>query len=122
MMTPEQLAAIAAIEAQQPKDRSDVWVVGQQLKDICRAEPAASSLIAKDLESKSMSLQAAAKAMKAFADKHREKGTDFVCVTPEESDKVLRDFYGLPAADAVPGGAEAANVPGGRIIDLADFF
>ena len=32
---------IAVIEAQQPKERSAVWMVGEQLKDICRADPSA---------------------------------------------------------------------------------
>lgn len=33
-MTKDQEAAIAAIEKQQPKTKSAVWMVGEQLKDM----------------------------------------------------------------------------------------
>lgn len=38
-MTEMQNNAIAAIAAQQPKERSAIWMVGEQLKDMIRAEP-----------------------------------------------------------------------------------
>ena len=44
--------AIALLEAQQAKvkPRSPQWMVGEQLKDICRMEPRSAELIAQDLE------------------------------------------------------------------------
>lgn len=93
--------AIAAIEEQQAKvkERSPQWMVGEQLKDICRREPKSAELIAQDLTVKEMSITEAEKKIKAFADKH--KTGNFACVTPIEAEKILREFYGLsePAED-----------------------
>ena len=87
--------AIAAIEEQQKsvKERSAPWMVGEQLKDICRREPKSAELIAQDLTVKEMSITEAEKKIKAFADKH--KMGNFACVTPIEAEKILREFYGL---------------------------
>ncbi len=56
-MTEFQEKAILAIEAQQAKvtARSPQWMVGEQLKDICRMEPGSAELIAQDLENETMS-------------------------------------------------------------------
>lgn len=120
-MTEYQEKAIAAIEAQQAKlnGRSPQWMVGEQLKDICRMEPRSAELIAQDLENESMSIKEAEKKIKTFADGH--KTGNFSCVTPMEADRILREFYGLPAAGA-------AVLPfhpkpeGGGVIRLEDFF
>ena len=47
-----QTEAIQAIEAQQAKvtARSPQWMVGEQLKDICRREPRSAELLAQDLK------------------------------------------------------------------------
>ncbi len=52
-MTEFQEKAILAIEAQQAKvtARSPQWMVGEQLKDICRMEPGSAELIAQDRKS-----------------------------------------------------------------------
>ena len=111
-------AAIAAITAQQAKvqDRSPRWMVGEQLKDICRAEPASAELILQDLEKEAMSITEAEKKIKAFADGH--KTGSFSCVTPAESDRILREFYGLPK----PGEPARVQEHLTGVIDLADFF
>lgn len=107
------------IEAQQAKEagRTDASMVGEQLKDICRAEPRSAELIEKDLDVKEMSLKAAAAKIKAFADKH--KTGNFACVTPAEAEGILRDFYGLGERtdDLHPFDPHA-----GKIIDLGDFL
>ena len=122
-------AAIAAITAQQAKvkDRSPQWMVGEQLKDICRAEPASAELILQDLEKEAMSITEAEKKIKAFADGHKTGNCS--CGTPAESDRILREFYGLAprassvTADAVPPSPEGKALSGaGDLIDLADFF
>ena len=53
-----QAEAIQAIEAQQAKakPRSPQWMVGEQLKDICRREPRSAELIARDLQVEAMSM------------------------------------------------------------------
>lgn len=107
-------SAIQKLQAQQSKvkDRSPQWTVAQQLIDICRAEPACAEIIALDLDRESMSIVEAEKQIKSYADKHRTG--KFACVTPEESDRILRQFYGLPARSE-----HAASFVN---IDLADFW
>lgn len=113
--------AIMMLEEQQSKvkERSPQWIVGEQLKDICRHEPASAELIAQDLENEQMSITEAEKQIKAFADKH--KTGSFSCVTPMEADRILREFYGLPARS---GDAAAPVAPecGAKILNLADFW
>ena len=115
-----QTEAIRAIEAQQAKvtARSPQWMVGEQLKDICRREPRSAELLAQDLKVEAMSITAAEKKIKAFADSH--KTGNFSCVTPMEADRILREFYGLPEPSvALP---PAADPPERKIIDLSDFL
>ncbi len=120
-MTEAQKKAIVAIEAQQAKetDRSPQWMVGEQLKDICRMEPGSAELIAQDLENEAMSITEAEKKIKAFADGH--KTGRFFCVTPAESDRILREFYGLPPAGG-PAPAPAPERTGDKVLHLEDFF
>lgn len=123
--------AIAAIEAQQAKvkARSAPWMVGEQLKDICRRKPRSAELIAQDLEVEKMSITEAEKKIKEFADKN--KTGNFACVTPVEADKILREFYGLPEpfedGGAVDRGEESQederrNSGARKVIDLDSFF
>lgn len=108
-------AAITAITAQQPTERTAVWMVGEQLKDMLRAEPHLAELVLEDLQSKEMSLANCEKKIKAYADKH--KTGSFACVIPSEAETIIRDFYGLPKAGEAPAGQIPDNV-----VSLADFF
>lgn len=117
------------IRAQQGAEGTDVWMIGEQLLEIAEREPASAALIEKDLDVASMSLTAAAVAMKAFADKKRagmKERKNCVCViTPKEADGVLRRFYGLPEAGEVAEPApakEVASTTDSGTIDLSDFF
>ena len=123
--------AIAAIEKQQAevKARSPQWMVGEQLKDICRREPQNAELILQDLSVKEMSITEAEKKIKAFADKN--KTGNFACVTPMEADRILREFYGLGEgfAEFIPPErgeesqeTENRNTNARKIIDLDAFF
>ena len=117
--------AVAAIEEQQKavKEESAVWMVGEQLKDICRREPEAAEIICQDLSVKEMSLTAAEKQIKAWADKH--KVGNFACVTPMRAERILREFYKLPEM-AAPAVALDETKPEpkkpGRVLDLSDFL
>lgn len=116
-MTDFQEKAIRAIEAQQEKARehSHQWMVGEQLKDICRMEPRSAELIAQDLTVDAMGIVEAEKKIAAFAKKHGG------CASPIEAEQVLREFYGLPAAgEAAPG--TAPEQAGGNVLHLEDFF
>lgn len=106
--------ALDKITAQQPKERTPVWMVGEQLKDMLRAEPRLADIVAQDLDVKEMALAECEKKIKAFADKH--KTGSFSCVIPSEAERIIREFYGLPA----PG--EAAEPVGDNLIRLEDFF
>lgn len=107
--------ALEKITAQQPKTRSAVWMVGEQLKDLLRAEPHLAELVEQDLEGKEMSLTACERKIKAHADRH--KTGNFACVTPLEAEEIIREFYGLPAA-----GADRPEPVPDNVFRLEDFF
>lgn len=86
--------AIDKITTQQPQEHNAVFMIGEQLKDMCRTIPNAAHIIAQDLDIPELSLQHAAKQLENYASKHR-KG-NFFCVTPQMADTILREFYGLP--------------------------
>lgn len=103
------------IEAQQQgKENTAVWMVGEQLKDICNREPACAGLVDKDLDVKGMGLIDCEKQIKAYADKNR-KGNCGV-VPPNVAEEIIRKFYGLPEA-----GKQKEN-PAGLSLDLAAFI
>lgn len=97
------------------------YMVGQQLKDICK-DKACAKIVAEDLKNKSMGLKAAAERIKAWADEqHKKKGGSCICVPPDVAEKILREFYGLP--DAMPEApAEPVAEPSAPVLDLASFF
>lgn len=107
--------AIEKITAQQPKERTAVWMVGEQLKDMVRDEPHLAELVARDLEIEAMSLSECEKKIKAYADKH--KTGSFACVVPDEAERIIREFYGLPEPGEAPAPGEAP-----KIISLSDFL
>lgn len=110
--------AIALITAQQPKERGPVWMVGEQLKDMLRNEPALADLLAKDIFGSGMTLADAEKKIAAQAEKNKVGNCG--CVTPAEAEEALRKFYGLPPrGQAVEREEKAAK---GVVIDLADFL
>lgn len=105
--------ALERITAQQGKERTPVWMVGEQLKDLLRHEPHLAELVAQDLENQEMSLAACEKKIKAFADKH--KTGSFACVIPSEAERIIREFYGLTAP-------AQADTGGGIDLSLEDFL
>lgn len=105
--------AIAAIEKQQPGERTPVWMVGEQLKDMLQEEPELAELVLEDLNG-GKTLAGCEKEIKAFADKH--KSGNFSCVIPEEADRIIREFFGLSQKGEMP------VKTGGNLIDLGEFF
>lgn len=109
------MSVFEKIEAQQKgKEGTAPWMVGEQLKDICRREPTSAELIDKDLDIKEMSIVEAEKKIKAYADGHK-KGS-FACVPPDVAEDILRKFYGLPKAEEEPVQSK------GQIVRLEDFL
>ena len=89
------------IEAQQKgKENTAVWMVGEQLKDICRREPACADIVDADMENKDMSLANCEKQIKKWADGHK-KGNCAV-VPPNVAEGIIREFFGLPKAGEAP--------------------
>ena len=96
------------IEAQQKgKENTALWMVGEQLKDICRREPRAAELVDKDLDVKEMSIAECEKKIKAWADAHK-KGSCAV-VPPNVAEEIIRKFYGIPATKGGPSQSPAAT-------------
>lgn len=110
------------IEAQQKgKENTAPWMVGEQLKDICRREKLAAELVNKDLDVKEMSIVECEKKIKAWADAHK-KGNQAV-VPPNVAEEIIRKFYGIPTGeDSSTALRSAQNDMAGGIIDFADFL
>lgn len=101
------------IRAQQPKERTPVWMVGEQLADIIRHNLAAQEIVSRDLDTAGMSLADCEKKIKAYADKH--KTGNFACVIPSEAERIIREFYGITETASKP---EASGV----VLNLEDYF
>ena len=114
------------IEAQQMgMEGTAPWMVGEQLKQICADDPDCAALVEKDLENKSMSIQAAEKKIKAYADSHR-KGNCAV-VPPNVAEDIIREFYGLPGRNPSRPELKVLKPEAKRdeapdILDLSAFF
>ena len=81
------------IASQQGKERTPVWMVGEQLKDIISNDARLQEIVSQDLDVPEMSLAKCEEKIKAHADKH--KTGNFACVTPIEAEEIIREFYGL---------------------------
>lgn len=101
------------IRSQQPKERTAVWMVGEQLADIIRHDLAAQEIVSRDLDTAGMSLADCEKKIKAYADKH--KTGNFACVVPSEAERIIREFYGIAEL-----GRQAAS--DGVMLKLEDYF
>lgn len=111
------------IEAQQKgKENTAEWMVGEQLKDICRREPRCEAILLEDLQNPDMALAKAEGKIKAYADKQKRTG-NCVCVPPNVAEKIIREFYGLgePEDKGTQTGKEQA-APKPKILSLEDFL
>lgn len=112
----------ALIEKQQSgKENTDVFMVGEQLKDIGSESEHNAEILLQDLTIEKMNLVAAAGSLKAYADKNHGSNKCF-CISPKVADGILREFYGLEK----PGEAEkkpaAAAAQESGFIDLEAFL
>ncbi len=111
----------ALIEQQQKgKENTDIWMVGEQLKEICYNEPACAELVEKDLESGSLTLAGAAAKIKAKADEIKKtvKG-NCVCIAPNVAEQIIRDYFGLPGCTEKAVAVQPAPFMG---VDLEDLL
>ena len=114
------------IEAQQKGlEDTTVFMVGEQLKDICRADPAAAAIVAEDLQQKEMGIAACEKKIKEHADKLKnEKKLKTVGISPKTAEGIIRKFYGLPevAGGETPVATPASASPRGDVLSLEDLL
>lgn len=101
----------ALIEEQQKKlkGRCMAYAVGEQLKEMSYKDERVAALLEKDLEGDGMGIEEVEKKIASFA--KANKGF----ATPQEAEKILRDFYGL-------GDAAAPPAPEPDILNLTDFL
>ena len=106
------------ISAQQKgKETTAAWMVGEQLKDICRNDRRCAEIVAQDLTKESMSIEKAENQIHAWASKQKRTG-NCVCVPPNKAEEIIRNFYGLPVA----AGKSAAKPVGVINLDLGSFL
>lgn len=106
---------VEIITAQQKgHENTDVFGIGEQLKDMAEGNEKITDLLINDLTTEGMMLTDAAKMFKKHADGIKGK-QNVVCITPKVADGLLRKFYGLPSAQE----KEQVAAPA---IDLSDFL
>ena len=102
---------------------SCAYEIGEQLKDICRKDPACEQILLEDLQNPAMGLAAADQMLYDWGRNH--KVGNCCGISGRKAEELLREFYGLPAAGeavAVPA-VKAAPVPDGPFsLNLDDFL
>lgn len=99
-------------EQQTGKEKTPVFYVGEQIKDICRGDNKACEIVLQDLEKESMSIAECEKKIQAFAK------TNGGCTPPQEADRIIREFYGISNSQTLGNMGEKAD----NFVDLSDFI
>lgn len=108
---------IKQIEVQQKgKEDTAPYYVGEQLKDIIRNNPQSAEIVGQDLKIKEMSIVECEKKIKAYADKHKKN--NFACVTPQQVEKIICEFYGINQ----PKSTEQPQPTTEKIVSIADLL
>ncbi len=113
--------AIEMIRQQQKglKPTDAAYMIGMQLIDMIRKDSRIEPIMEEDLQNEKMGLEACSAALKVRADEiHKTVKGSCVCITPDEAEKVIRRFYGLPD----PAGPEAEIPEEKEIISLEDLI
>lgn len=115
----------AKIEELQSKLDPDscAWEIGEQLKDICRRDPACAKILLEDLQNPDMGLAAADKMLYDWGRNH--KVGNCCGISGRKADELLREFYGLHAAGAAvaaPAVTAAPVLDGPFSLNLDDFL
>ena len=114
---------INEIEKQQPKEHTDVWAVGEQLKDILRRHPEAAEMVLQDLGKDKMRLPCCAAAIRKHADEINKKTkASCVCITPMEAERIISEFYGIAETGGETAAAEPETPETDNVLRLEDFF
>lgn len=112
-------------EQQQGKENTAVYMVGEQLKDICRMNPDAAEIVLQDLELPEMSIEHAEKKIKEYADKEhkKHKGSCF-CVPPHIAENIIKEFHGITgfSNSQTSANLQETSRKSDSFIDLSDFI
>ena len=103
-------------EQQKGQENTPPYYVGEQLKDIIRNNPQAAEIVGQDLKIKEMSIVECEKKINAYADKHKKN--NFACVTPQQAEKIICEFYGISATAPAAEQSKTAD----KIVTLADLI
>ena len=114
----DELCAVIAAQ-QEGKENTDVFMVGEQLKDIGSESEHNAEILLQDLQIKGMGLADAAARLKKYSDDNKGQAKCF-CISPKVADGILRKFYGLGEQEKVEN--KSAGVQDGGFIDLSDFL
>lgn len=98
------------------------YEIGEQLKDICRRDPACETILLEDLQSPDMGLAAADKMLYDWG-KKQANGKGGCGISGRKAEELLRKFYGLPEAvgDAPVPAAEKPRA-NSLVVDLSDLW
>ena len=99
---------------------SCAFEIGEQLKDICRRDPACEAILLEDLQNPAMDLKAADKMLYAWG-KTQAKGKGGYGISGRQAEKLLREFYGLPEAGTAAPAAETPKAES-MVLDLSSFL
>ena len=109
-------------EQQEGKENTDIFMVGEQIKDICKNNDKATELVLGDLNVYEMSIEKCAAEIKKEADRlHRKNKGSCICIPPNVAEGIIRHFYGIPE-DCVADEAAQRTEKTADIINLEDFF
>ena len=99
---------------QEGKKGKPEFYIGEQLLEITKRREKDAEILLCDITRKEMNLEAAAKKLKDYADKHHGKESVY-CIEPETAAEILREFYGLT-------GFSGKEEPEEGLIDLGDYI
>lgn len=101
---------------------SCAYEIGEQLKDICRRDPACEQILLEDLQNPDMGLAAADKMLYNWG-KQQVKGKGGCGISGRKAEELLRAFYCLPEAGTETP-ALAADKPRANslVVDLSDLW
>lgn len=98
-MTDLQMAFQAIHEQQEKMQKySPAYCLGEQLKGILSENPAAASLVLEDFKNPGMNITDCEKKIAEFAKAHKVGNCG--CCPPQEADRIIREFYGIPTSPA----------------------
>lgn len=103
------------LKTQIEKGEAHIKAVGQILLGLCEADAHIARLVEQDLENPDMSLEKCFAKMREIAQKKQKNNCYYML--PEEAEKTIRDFYGIPERKA-----GTASQHQTEILDLADLM